>query len=68
MKNYVEHEVEIECPKCGHLWIEHMEFDFQNRTEDLVTDWREVECECGNKFEARGHAHIDIDHSTRKKK
>ena len=68
MNNYVEHEVNIECPKCGCEWFEHMEFDVQNRSTFIQSDWREVVCECDHKFEVAGTMEIEIDYSIRTKK
>lgn len=60
MNQWVEFEVQVECQSCGNEWVEHMEFDAQNRTHSLMTDWRDVECECGNKFAVAGTMEIQI--------
>lgn len=61
MSDYVEHQCEVECEKCGCIWNEYFEIIFHNRETFLTSDKYEFKChECDNEFTVAFIASIDI--------
>ena len=44
MSEYLEYEVEVQCPNCDHRDVEHIEFEMANRNTFVKAHRRSVVC------------------------
>lgn len=63
--NWVEYVVEVECPTCGLVSDEYIEFDMENRSETVKSE-TELKClECETKVTAKATLSIRFDVDTK---